>query len=91
MCQGLVHTLILYSKEGVTQGDPLVMVLYGLGLLPFSRALSSRAPMARQFWYADDARVGAKLSFIREFWTHQYELGPRYRYCPEPTKNSASS
>ena len=24
----------LYSKEGLTQGDPLEMVVYGLGILP---------------------------------------------------------
>ena len=25
---------LLYSKEGVTQGDPLAIVAYGLGILP---------------------------------------------------------
>jgi hypothetical protein len=29
----------LYSKEGVTQGDPLSMFAYGIGLLPLIRAL----------------------------------------------------
>ena len=29
----------LTSEEGVTQGDPLSMVLYGIGMLPLTRKL----------------------------------------------------
>ena len=31
--------LILLSKEGVTQGDPLAMALYGIALLPLAEIL----------------------------------------------------
>jgi hypothetical protein len=34
----------LYSKEGVTQGDPLSMFAYGIGLLPLIRALKIQFP-----------------------------------------------
>jgi hypothetical protein len=31
--------LVILSKEGATQGDPLVMVMHGVGLLPFIQIL----------------------------------------------------
>ena len=30
---------ILFSKEGATQGDPLSMIIYGVGMLPLTRSL----------------------------------------------------
>ena len=51
----------LASKEGVTQGDPLSMILYGIGMLPLTRELKEAVPGCNQPWYADD--VGAAGSF----------------------------
>ena len=45
-------TTHLYSKEWVTQGDPLAMYLYGVGTLPLIRSLKG---WDQQVWYADDA------------------------------------
>jgi hypothetical protein len=46
----------LYSKEGVTQGDPVSIFIYGLGLLPRIRQLKSEFLMVQQLWYVDDAQ-----------------------------------
>ena len=46
---------LVHSKEGVTQGDPLAMVSYGVGILPLIRHLKAKAPTLHQSWYADDA------------------------------------
>ncbi len=43
----------LLSREGVTQGDPLSMVLYGLALVPLAATLRQAHPEVVQAWYAD--------------------------------------
>ena len=40
----------LYSKEGVTQEDPLAMIAYGIGVLPLIRELWSAHPRVIQPW-----------------------------------------
>ena len=58
---------ILMIREGVTQGDPLSMVIYGLVLLPLAEAMHKEYPGVLQPWYAEDvamwgpARRNAKL------------------------------
>ena len=48
----------LHSKEGVTQGDPLAMIAYGIGVLPLIRDLRRAHPHFMQPWYADDGGGG---------------------------------
>ena len=59
----------IYSKEGVTQGDPLAMFLYGLGVLPIIRELNDEFDFStKQVWYADDSAVAGKFRNIAEFF-----------------------
>ena len=48
----------LHSKEGVTQGDLLAMIAYGIGVLPLIWELREAHPRVTQPWYADDAGAG---------------------------------
>jgi hypothetical protein len=48
---------VLLSREGVTQGDPLSMILYGLSLTPLAEAIRRAVPNTAQPWYADDNAV----------------------------------
>ena len=51
----------LHSKEGVTQGDPLSMITYGIGVLPLIRELPDTHPRFTQTWYAYDVGLGSKF------------------------------
>ena len=50
----------LLSPEGTTQGNPLAMPMYALGVLPLLRSVAT--PGSRQCWYADDASAGGKFA-----------------------------
>ena len=54
---GAVH--FLFIKEGGSQGDPLVMVAYGLGILLLIRELRQARPGVTQPWYAYDSGAGS--------------------------------
>ena len=71
-------SMILLSQEGVTQGDPLSMILYGIGLLPLSELLLEEFPGLRQPWYADDAAAQGDAE----------QLAPRARqeHPPDPPR-----
>ena len=56
----------LHSKEGVTQGEPLAMIAYGIGVPPLIRELQGAHPQVTNPWYADDAGAGWKFTNIME-------------------------
>ena len=45
----------ILSQEGVTQGDPFLMVFYGIILVPLAEELRSADPGLLSPFYADDA------------------------------------
>ena len=77
----------LHSKERVTQGGPLAMIAYGIGVLPLIRELRGAHPRVTQPWYADDAGAGRKFSHILEHLRYLQARGPARGYYPEPTKS----
>ena len=48
----------LHRKEGVTQGEPLSMIVYDIGVLPLVRELRDAHLRVTQPWYADDVGSG---------------------------------
>ena len=77
----------LLSKEGVTQGDPLAMIAYGIGLLPLIRHQKQFVSTLHQSWYADDASAAGKLELIRDYFRELERIGPSVGYFPEPSKS----
>ena len=78
---------ILLSKEGTTQGDPLAMMMYGVGVLPLIREIDNFSDEKVQSWYADDAACVGKLLTLRDWLDMLIEKGPKYGYIPEPSKS----
>ena len=74
----------LLSQEGTTQGDPLAMAMYAIGILPLIHRLKGES--VKQVWYADDATAGAQLAHLRDWWDRLVEHGPDYGYYPNASK-----
>ena len=90
----LIHTMvtpcywsehILYSKEGVTQGDPLSMLFYAVAVLPLIQSLKQLSKW-HQSWYADDSACAGELQMVGNWFDLLLKLGPSYGYFPEPSK-----
>ena len=77
----------LASCEGVTQGDPLSMILYGIALIPLVELLRHDCPEVMQPWYADDlallGRHAANARCLKLLTT----AGPFFGYFPNPGKS----
>ena len=74
----------LTSKEGTTQGDPLGMAMYAIGIQPLIKHLESFN--TQQIWYADDSTAGGNLENLRAWWDELCKLGPKFGYFPNSKK-----
>ena len=77
----------LHSKEGVTQGDALAMIVYGIGVLPLIRELRNAHSQVTQPWYADDTGSGGSFQQMQAHFQDLQAQGPARGYYPEPTKS----
>ena len=66
----------LHSKEGLTQGDPVAMITYGIGVLPLIFDLKRDHPRVTQPWYADDAGAGGGFGDIMAHFRDFQLRGP---------------
>ena len=67
----------ILSKEGVSQGDPLSMLMYAAALTPLIASLTDPTNWF-QCWYADDSACAVKLPKLREWFDNLCKLGPAY-------------
>ena len=74
-------TVLLFSSEGTTQGDPLAMFFYGVSLMPLIDSLKDRDKYL-QTWYADDSGALGALENLVEWLSSLTEYGPKYGYYP---------
>jgi hypothetical protein len=80
--------LIILSKEGATQGDPLAMVMCGVGATSPSCSNSEKAVSdVHQPWHADDAGAGGRFQRIRLYFEKLQEHSPPRGHFPGPSKS----
>jgi len=85
-CNGRPCSVIL-SQEGVTQGDPISMVIYGVALTPLTEMVQKMLPDTLQAWYTDDSSFGGTAPHIAAAMRVILEKGPARGYFPEPSKS----
>ena len=73
----------ILSQERTTQGDPLAMPMYAIGIIPLIRRLKEAG--SRQVWYADETGAGT-LEQVNRWWTQLNEEGPAFGYFPNAEK-----
>ena len=76
---------ILASDEGTTQGDPLAMSMYTVGIMPLIHELQPTG--TKQVWFADDVTGGGTLKEVRGWWDQLNRNRPGYRYHPKASKS----
>mmetsp|Transcript_37593 Transcript_37593/g.78738 ORF Transcript_37593/g.78738 Transcript_37593/m.78738 type:complete len:434 (+) Transcript_37593:218-1519(+) len=84
-----IEALILLSKGGVKQGDPLAMALYGIALLPLGEFLQTKSPDVLQPWYADGVAMQGKRQDVADTFWELIRLSLMFGYLPEPEKSFA--
>ena len=72
------------SSEGTTQGDPIAMPCYAIGILPLLSTIKSDI---QQVAFADDLTGAGKLSSLKVWWNSILEYGPYLGYYAKPTKS----
>ena len=73
------------SKEGTTQGDPIAMPIYAIGLDPLIKLLKS-CQGVKQADFADDLAGVGQLNELKVWWDLIVVKGPSIGYFAKPSK-----
>ena len=77
----------ILSRDGVTQGDPLLMVLYWITPLSLANELRAADSGLLSLFYADDAVFDGLSQRSAQLLKLLMERGPDQGYFPEPDKS----
>ena len=85
----VIGGLELKSQEGTTQGDPLGMAIYALGITPMMNIMLMAIGNKhnKMVGFADDITAAGDIASLKLWWDHLLEIGPAYGYFPQPTKS----
>ena len=77
----------LHRTEGATQGDPLAIIAYVIGILSLIKNLKQEIPDVTQTWYADDYGSLGTFARIETYSNSLTRQGTGCGYYPEPSKS----
>ena len=77
----------LRSNEGTTQGDPIAMAVYALGLSVLQRKIDFENTGAKHVAYADDIAGAGSLEAVKKLWEEAKNKGPSLGYHPNANKS----
>ena len=83
----------ILSSEGTTQGDPLAMPVYAIGITPLLSLINATGytleteHKVKHAAFADDLGGTGKLQQIREWWDKIVKFGPLLGYYPNASKS----
>jgi len=78
---------MIASAEGTTQGDPVAMAMYAIGLLRLQTIIDHTTTDIKQVAYADDLTGAGKIENIRKWWNLIETHGPPQGYFPNAAKS----
>jgi len=87
ICHNGCPCSIILSQEGMTQGNPILMVIYSVVLTPLMETVRDAQPTILQPWYADSSSFGGTAPTIATAMQMILEKGPTRGYYPEPSKS----
>ncbi|KAG0699952.1 hypothetical protein GWK47_025725 [Chionoecetes opilio] len=73
--------------EGTTQGDPVAMAMYALGLSVLQDVISFEKTQVKQVAYLDDLTGAGNIKDLKKWRTLVKENGPTIGYTPNATKS----
>ena len=78
------------SSEGTTQGDPLAMPVYAIGITPLLESIklgTKDTPRVKHAAFADDLGGAGELAHLRSWWDNVVTFGPMLGYHPNASKS----
>ena len=87
LCHPSNAPVILLSREGVSQGDPISTVLYGITLVTLEEDIRDADPTPLSPFYANDAAFDGSERQIAVQLRLMMDQGPDQGYFPEQAKS----
>ena len=78
--------IILHSREVMTQGVPLAMIAYGIGILPLIKNTKQEMPDVTQPYYSEDSGDLGMFVRLETYFDSLTRQGPGWGYHPKPIK-----
>ena len=76
----------LHSREGMTQGDPIAMIEYGIGILPLIKNIKQEIPDVTQTCYAENSGALGTFARLETYFDSITRQEPGRGYHPKPSK-----